>query len=376
MFSQYEPNVKAAASYLRLIKVKVNSSTVNETLQNHPDWPSLLCISDCLHKWNIPNAAGKIDAAKMDELPTPFIAFTNDSENPLTVITEVYDKTIQLLDKNYDKAVTVPKEDFIKKWNGIYLIAEPNAHSGEANYAINKRKAFINSLIPAAALSAMAILSFIFLSRMIGADNNSLPFNTAGIYIQYFILLAGVFITSLLLWYEIDKSNPLLQKVCTGIAKGNCNAILTGKQAKLFSWLSWSEVGFFYFTGGLLFIILNGSGVAAAISVLAWISILAMPYTVFSVYYQWRVARQWCVLCLAVQALLVLGGINAVAANHFLYPLPAFSFSFLFKSALLYLLPALVWFAVKPFILKLQEAKNTKRQYLRIKFNAEILKRF
>jgi hypothetical protein len=34
---------------------------VDETLQNHPDWPSLLSISDALSKWNIPNASGKIE---------------------------------------------------------------------------------------------------------------------------------------------------------------------------------------------------------------------------------------------------------------------------------------------------------------------------
>lgn len=250
MFSQYEPNVKAAIAYLKLLKVKVNNATVNESLQNHPDWPSLLCISDCLNKWSIPNAAGKIDVSKIDELPTPFIAYTNDRGNSLCIVSEVSDKKMQSFHKNYNKVTTEPKEEFLKKWNGVYLIAEPNEHSGEPNYEANKRKKIINSFIPATAFVAITIVSFILLNRMPGTGSASPAFSMAGIYIQYFILLLGVFITSLLLWYEIDKSNPLLQKVCTGIAKGNCNAILTGKQAKLFSWLSWSEVGFFYFAGG------------------------------------------------------------------------------------------------------------------------------
>lgn len=46
MLDQYEPNVKATISFLNQLRVKVNNSTVNETLQNHPDWPSMLCISD------------------------------------------------------------------------------------------------------------------------------------------------------------------------------------------------------------------------------------------------------------------------------------------------------------------------------------------
>jgi len=36
------------------------------------------------------------------------------------------------------------------------------------------------------------------------------------------------------------------------------------------------------------------------------------------------------------------------------------------------MLPVLLWYAVKPHILRLQEAKITRREYLRIKFNAEI----
>ena len=94
MLSNYEPNVKASISFLRLLKVKVNNTTVNETLQNHPDWPTLLCVSDSLNKWNIPNGAGKIDVNKIQELPIPFIAYTHNWENPLAIVTDVTDTTI------------------------------------------------------------------------------------------------------------------------------------------------------------------------------------------------------------------------------------------------------------------------------------------
>ena len=245
MFYQYEPNVKAVILYLKQLNVKVNNVTVNETLQNHPDWPTLLCISDSLNKWNIPNAAGKMDVSKIGELPTPFIAYINNSETPLAIVTSVSDTTVWGYQSNYDKPVAGPKEDFIKKWTGVYLIAEQDEHSGEPNYKANKRKALLNSLLPVAALALLVILSLLFINKAIGSINTIAKFSITGIYLHYFILLAGVFITALLLWYEIDKSNPLLQKVCTGIAKGNCNAILSGKQAKVFNWLSWSEVGFF-----------------------------------------------------------------------------------------------------------------------------------
>ncbi len=94
-------------------------------------------------------------------------------------------------------------------------------------------------------------------------------------------------------------------------------------------------------------------------------------YIVFSIYYQWRVAKQWCVLCLAVQALLLLAGINVIA-NNFLFSFPLVSVLLITTIVECYLLPVLIWYLVKPYILRLQESKTTKREYLRIKFNTEI----
>jgi uncharacterized membrane protein len=371
MFNQYEPNVKTTISFLQMLQIKVNNGTVNETLQNHPDWPSMLCISDSLQQWNIANAAGKMDIDKIDELPTPFIAQTVQRENPLAVIKAVTDTTVQFYYKNFNKLIVVAREDFLKLWNGVYLIAEPTENAGEAAYKANKRKEFIKTLLPISAIFAVAILSFIVLyNGLNGSKTINSNISSTGIYLQYGILLAGVAVTALLLWYEIDKSNPLLQKVCTGIAKGNCNAILSGKHSKVFSWLSWSEVGFFYFSGALL-LLLAADTAANIIALIGWLNVLALPYTVFSIYYQWRVAKQWCVLCLTVQALLLLGGIN-VFGHNFLYPSPLLSFLPLANYLLLFTLTPLIWFAIKPYVLRLQEAKNTKRQYLRLKFNAEI----
>ncbi len=369
MLIQYEPNVNAAISFVKQLGVKVNNSTVNETLQNHPDYPSLLCISDSLNKWNIPNGAGKIEPDKINELPTPFIAYTNNREYPLIIVSQTGDSTITLYSKNYNKLIIKSKEDFLKTWTGIYLIAEVTKQSGEKEYKQNKKKAFINALIPVSLFALLLIFSFLLLNNTIN-NFNQFSINAAFIYIQYFILVAGVIVTSLLLWYEIDKSNPFLQKVCTGIAKGNCHAILTGRQSKVFGWFSWSEVGFFYFTGGLL-ALLFASNIASAISILAWLNILALPYTVFSIYYQWRVAKQWCVLCLTVQALLLMGGVN-ILANGLPTSFNKLSGFFVLKIGGLYLLPVLLWYAIRPFILRLQESKNTKREYLRIKFNTQI----
>ena len=367
MFNRYEPNVKATIAFLKLLNVKVTNSTIDDTLQNHPDWPSLLCISDSLTKWNIANAAGRIEVEEIDQLPTPFMAYTRRVENPLEIVTEVLDNEVRLYSTKQNKEIVENKESFQKRWNGIYLIAEKNEQSGEKDFEATRRKSFIKSLVPGSLFVLLTIISGIFLLRNIELSevNAVVP-----VYFQYLILFTGVIVTSLLLWYEIDSNNPLLHKVCTGIVKGNCDAILSGKQSKLFSWLSWSEVGFFYFAGGLLTLLFAGA-LTSTLAIIAYLNILALPYTVFSIYYQGKVAKQWCVLCLSVQALLLFGGINVIATG-LLRPIPAIHIASIFKSILLYLVPVLLWYSLKPYLLKLQEAKNTKREYLRVKFNAEI----
>jgi len=180
MFAQYEPNVKATISFLKQLDVKVHNATIDETLQNHPDWPSLLCISDSLNKWNIPNGAGKTDPEKIDELPTPFIAYTIDRENPLFIVSKINETTVEGNHKNYNKTIVDKKEDFIKKWNGIYLIAEPNEHSGEYNYEVNNRKFLFNSLIPVTAFIVLVFLSLFFINR----TANAVSVNANGIYFQ------------------------------------------------------------------------------------------------------------------------------------------------------------------------------------------------
>lgn len=347
--------------------VEINNTTVNDTLQSHPDWSGLLCISDSLKKWDIPNAAGKIEQDQIDQLPLPFMAHTRNREFPLAIVTQVSEKDITLYSDNYNKPITKSRDDFNKLFTGAYLIAEPNEQSGEKNYTVQKRKALFKTLIPLALVIIVVGLSSFFLYRKVETGIGSSV--AGGIYLQYIILLAGSIVTSLLLWYEIDKNNPLLHKVCTGIAKGNCSAILTGKKSKVFSWLSWSEVGFFYFFGGLLALLFSRN-INSAISLVTLLNLVALPYIIFSVYYQWRVARQWCLLCLGVQALLLLGGIN-VLANH-LVILSAISVPFLITAAFVYLIPVLLWYTLKPSILRLQEGKNTKREYLRIKFNSEV----
>lgn len=368
ILNAYQTPVKATLKFLSLLNVKVNAGTVNETLQNHPDWPSLLCISDALNTWNVPNAAGKIAWADIDQLPVPFMAYMHNPEHPIAVVTKINELTVEAYQHTFSKVTVFTRDAFFGQWKGIYLIAEPGLDSGEANYGQRKWQHLLTGLLP---IGLLALCLFIAIENLqFKIATNSFPLSNWSIWVQFIIMIAGVGISAMLLWYEFDKNNPLLKQVCTGIAKGDCNAVLTGAQSKVFSWLSWSEVGLLYFAGGMLTLTFS-TNLNSAIHLIGYLHFLALPYTVFSVYYQWRVAKQWCVLCLGVQVLLVAGTLNYFVGNFQpnLVFLPQIN---ILNTLLCYLGPVLLWFSLKPYLLQLQQAKTTKRQYLRIKFNTEI----
>jgi uncharacterized membrane protein/thiol-disulfide isomerase/thioredoxin len=181
---------------------------------------------------------------------------------------------------------------------------------------------------------------------------------------------AGLITSLLLLIQSIDSNNPLVQTLCKG-GSGNkdCNAILSSKAAKVFEGLSWSEVGFFYFGGTWLALLFGGHSISM-MQVLAILNIISLPYTFYSIYYQARIAKQWCVLCCTVQALLWLEFIPSVTAFSTAIKLPdTTEWSALFIALLL---PVILWMLLKPLFLSQQKLPSLKEQLRKFKYNTEL----
>ena len=180
---------------------------------------------------------------------------------------------------------------------------------------------------------------------------------------------AGFICSVLLLMQGIDANNPLIRKFCSGDDSKSCNAILSSKAAKITSYLTWSEVGFFYFAGTWIVLLFAGKD-AAVLRVLAFLNLLSLPYTFFSIYYQWKIAKQWCVFCCTVQALLwleffsflpfLLQGHGTLTTSGFV------------TLAAGLLTPVLVWMLIKPGLMELTPTAPLKRQLSKFKYNNEL----
>lgn len=353
-------SIEVTQQLLKQLEVPFTNHKTEEALLQNPDYPSIAAVHDVLQEYKVDNMVLQVEKEKLPEIPVPFIAHLRGKTNGFITVTKVSDNSIYYTAaRSFSKIKTMSREDFEKDWSGVSLLAEKTEQSGEKDFEENLKKEKVQQWRMPFLISATVLL----LGLLIG----SAAAFTVGFTLLTLLKLAGVIITDLLLWYEIDKTNPFLQKVCSGSKATNCNAILQSKASKLFGVLSWSEIGFFYFAGGLLAVTLTKEGSAP---LLAWLNLLALPYTIFSIYYQWRIAKQWCPLCLAVQVLLITEAVLFFSTGMH-QSLPA-AFTAYSVFAACFLAPIVLWFFIKPYLLKAKEGMEYKNRFFRMKKDPRI----
>lgn len=291
-FLQTKDNpVLATYEFLKMIGAKVTKKTIEENLKNHPDYPSLLAIRDTITDLQIESIVIRIPTEQIEEVQTPFLVFLTTNGGIFATVREVKNNIVEWLHPSFGmKRESV--ENFRKRWNGIVVAAEINKKSGEKNYLSNRKKEVIEDLrVPLILIGCFFLITNLFYFAL---SSNW----------QYNVLLVTKFIgfvaTSLLVWQSVDKDNPFIHRICQLGEKVNCSSILDSNAAQINPWLSWSDVGFLYFLGGFIFLLIYPSSFY-----LLWLTgSVALVYSFWSVYYQGFIAKQWCILCLMVQGIL------------------------------------------------------------------------
>lgn len=160
-FQHFEPTVEAVIKYLDLLSIDVTKSSVDETLQNHPDWPTMLAISDSFNSWHIPNAALKISEEEFESLEPPFLAYFKNSPTSVAIVTTVTANFVTYLVDDFSKNLQATKSEFLLKCTGYYLVAEKAENSGEKDFEKKKLQERFKSLLPIAFILLVVILSFV-----------------------------------------------------------------------------------------------------------------------------------------------------------------------------------------------------------------------
>jgi uncharacterized membrane protein len=347
---------------VRLLRIPITSASIKQGLKEHPDFPSLLSISDVLSDWGIANAAYEVGGGDLNKIPVPFIAHLFDGR--FALVKNVDQESVIVINKK-GKEQKVDIEEFAETYLGNVLIVEPKAGSGDPDYFKSRIKEILhNSRIPFVLTGTLILFACLLLSNSAFWINLNWQRGLLSITKS-----AGLVTSILLLIQSVDSNNLFLRQLCSG-TKMNCNAILSSKAARiLWGQVSWSEVGFFYFAGSLLLFFSN-NGSMAVNQALAALSILALPYTVYSIYYQGFVIKQWCILCCAV--LVILWGEFCILAPYLFEPFHVLRGVEWNNFLICFLSPLILWVFIRPYLLRSQQVNLLEDQLRTLKGNEEL----
>ena len=353
---KYQKNLE---QIVKQLGVNVTENTLKTAFKFHPDYPSLSTLSDVLSEWKVDNLAVKISPQQLQEITFPAIAHIEDGRDGYFVLLQSFQNQQVSYWDSEKGDITETLELFTSKWQGVTLLLEKSEHSGEPDFEKLTRKETFGNI--------EKWIGFITLG-LVGLGGFAIA-ETWQNALLWLIVSLGTAVSTIILLGEYGIKSPTIEKLCHLNNQTNCDTVLASSGSKLFQHFSWAEVGFCYFVGTSIFTIITFlTKDYSNLNTLTLVSMIALPYTIFSVYYQWQIVKKWCTLCLVIQGILVLEFLVLFINNSI--EIPSFSSSYLLIISLL--IPTAIWFFVKPSLEKAGTVPNLERFVMTYKYNNEI----
>jgi thiol-disulfide isomerase/thioredoxin len=337
-------------TWLKEMKIPVSSTYMRQQLNSHPDYPSLLSITDTLDELGIDNTAIQIEKNQLHEMPVPFMAHLNGNSGEFVMV-----KNRDNLDKQFP--------DFFKRWGGVAIAAEqPTGWHHKLNTEWQQKDKIVRQSV---LLTLSVVTFFIILAAAV-----SFSWLQSGLLL---IAVTGVFVSWLIVSKDLGIENKIADEVCG--ATVDCNAVIYSKISTLPFGIGWNDSGIIYFSFLLMLSVITsftqtGSGIY---TVLFLLSACSLPVTFYSLYYQWRVAKSWCRLCLITVGLLWLQFIVLLMPLIAGYiSLNAINLNSIALTSFLLFITAAAWLWVKPLLKKNMELETESFAGKRFKNNPDV----
>lgn len=333
--------------YLRENKYYNFDEEILISLESHPDYPSLIAVVDTFNYLGIENVATRIEKSDLDKLPKTFISIYLTETGSEIVYTKNLNDTVEIqFSNNFKKTIT--RAEYLEGWNSIVVIIEENK--------IGQKK-----IVSSDKYSIVGIFFIVSLLLLFLINKENL---IAAIF-YYLLLLTGLIISFLLVHEEMGLHNDSISKICNATEKTSCKDVLSSNGAKVFKNMSLSDISILYFSSLTLFFVLNSFAVNNTIYSI--IGVLSLPVILYSFYYQWVVVKKWCVLCLGIDAVLLLQ--LMIISFNFSLELNSTAIISFFSGTFIITLFYYLGYQFKNRILKINKNASIELEYHKLKRN-------
>lgn len=337
--------VKPVIEYLKKERIPLDVKEFEYQLQSHPGYPSLIAVTDTLSYFNISTLPYKFSFENLSLLPSRFLAFLKSGFS----LIETEDDVIR---KN---GLIISEDSLKEQWHDIVLIIEETEID---SVETNSQSRFNYALLT-------FLGSFIALILLIHYK--------AGLH--QVLLIASAFAGLVIAIETVKQSlgihSMLTSKLCSGTGNNDCTTVVGSKKWRLLQVINLSDVCVIFFSVEIA--ALSLSSVIRIEELLAWLFTIGLhlvfPVVTVSIYYQARIEKKWCALCLITSGVLLfqyfLTRRSTTISSDQITNYQIVAFLILLTGI------AALWYAVKPILLTFKDLKSSQLRTLRFRRDFE-----
>lgn len=324
-------------------------------LNSNPFYPSLRAVTGSLQHFVKECSAIEIPVNKavLCQLPHTFIAQIKRDGQELFVFVENNENNITVYYDSLDKQ-KLSQEGFLEIWTGVIVAIEKNPLPSNKQLSIYRE-------------ISVGVLIIIALGIFIN--------NNVGIFefFHFSLSLLGIVVCWLIVMYEMGIQSSILDKICLeNNETSGCDAVMNSSGAKLFGEIKLSDVGIVYFMSLSIIWMFCVYSHSNPIGIVL-ISGIAIPFTIYSIVYQFWIVKKWCPLCLTVVSILWLQALSIMFCKfNFLKHLDLNSILIILLSIVF---SSIAWGFVAPKIIAEKNFHEIKAKHYRFKRNYSLFKK-
>ncbi|MBB6371522.1 vitamin K epoxide reductase family protein [Chryseobacterium shigense] len=170
-------------------------------------------------------------------------------------------------------------------WSDVVLLIEKDDNVKEVSAAKRNNKIYLLTGI-------VACISYLYI--------------TAGLLPAVFgvIIFLGVFLSVEAIKTEMGFQSSLSKQFCSIMENADCSQVINS-QKNIIN-LKFSDLSIYFFSSQLLGILLLSFRAPEYFSMMNMLLYCSVPLTLYSIFFQWKVEKKWCPICLSIIAVLYL----------------------------------------------------------------------
>lgn len=296
---------------LKDLGVKVSHDYIYERLKSNPFYPSIRSVSDFLKELSVDHRVVKLSHIDLINAGMPFIAHSGERGGYFYYLKSIDNEEVIFSD-NRKGSARMTADGFFSIWSGVALFAAGKDKTNDISLLRNYRKEKLNNYLLRGVLLVMVLLLIVRIATEIEGLSIIQQFNIPTGFAFYFTKLTGLVFSLLLVMHEMKIPSSIINRLCHVSKNADCSSVTGSELATLYGGITLADIGFTYFGGGVLAMIL--SPLISLIPVIQILSVAILPTPVILILYQIIKIRKWCPLCMGVQAVVISEGLISLFA--------------------------------------------------------------